>query len=68
MVTPTTLEQTRIDTVVDEALPRPMLLRARFDTTTALGWADCAGEEVPWIAYSNELRAAEFNERATKKK
>jgi hypothetical protein len=68
MVTPTTLEQTRTDTVVDEALTRPMLLRARFETTIALGWADCAGDDVPCTAYSIALRAAEFNDRATKKK
>ncbi len=47
MVTPTTREQTRIDTVVDDAIPRPMLLRARLETTAALGCADCAGDEVP---------------------
>jgi hypothetical protein len=66
--TPTALEHMRTETVAVEALESPMEAMARLETTAALGSAVWAGEEVPWMAYSIALRAAEFNDVATRKK
>jgi hypothetical protein len=68
VVTPTALEQTRTDTVLVDAPEIPMLAMARLEMTVALGGADCEGDDVPWIAYSIALRAAELSDVATRKK
>jgi hypothetical protein len=65
---PTALEHIRTETVAVEAEESPMLAMARLDTAAALGTAAWAGDEVPWMAYSMALRAAEFNDVATRKK
>ena len=65
---PTALEHIRTDTVVVDAPVSPMLAIARLETAAAPGGADCDGDDVPWIAYSIALRAAELSDVATRKK